>query len=78
MRKNCLKNDSVIKKELNIYTKILDFNIIKWKLTFSSHQLCVEVLVSHLQTGDLGVTGGELVSKEAERFGLGRGMSERW
>jgi len=32
MRKNCLKNDSVIKKELNIYTKILDFNIITYHL----------------------------------------------
>ena len=34
----------------------------------SSHQSCMEVPVSHLETGDLGVIGGELVSR-AKRLG---------
>ena len=46
------------------------------QVLLSSQQSYVAVLISHLETGDLGDLGGGLVNKEAGRLSLGHGVSE--
>lgn len=46
------------------------------QVLLSSQQSYVAVLISHLETGDLGGIEGGLVSKEAGRFSLGHGVPE--